>query len=226
MTTIRAVLFDLDGTLLDTAPDLVHALNQLREQQDLPPLAAETVKPIISMGSNAMLKLAFGISENDINFNKLKNEFLAFYYQHIADATTFFPGVEHVLTQLEQQRIPWGIVTNKHTKYTNALLTALHLDWRPACVISGDSLPSCKPDPAPLLHACELLEHTPKHCLYVGDAIGDVTASKAAGIKSLVALYGYINQHDDPYAWQADGYINQPLEILDWLAKYPQTELS
>lgn len=131
--------------------------------------------------------------------------------------TQFFPNVEKVLAHLENQQIPWGIVTNKLTRHAQPLLKALNMETRPGCLVCGDTLAKAKPDPLPILHACELLQQDPAHCIYVGDAATDVTASKAAGMKSLVAMYGYIHEEDDPYLWEADGYIQEPLELIQWL---------
>lgn len=212
-----AVLFDLDGTLLDTVPDLVYALNQVRKQESLHELSIENIRPIANLGSRPMIKLAFGLEECDPRFQHMREQFLNTYEKHLADSTRLFPNVEKILSLLEQKKIPWGIVTNKLTRHTTALLKALSMDHRPGCVICGDSLAKAKPDPLPILHACELLGQKPQDCLYVGDAATDVMASKAAGTKSLVALYGYIQQEEDPLTWKADGYIQDPMEIIDWI---------
>jgi len=217
MKTIRAVLFDLDGTLLDTVPDLVYALNQTRLMESLPPLPISAIRPIANLGSKMMIKTAFGIEECDPRFNRMREHFLQFYEKHLADATQFFPNVEKVLAHLEKNRIPWGIVTNKLKRHALPLLKALHIE--PACIICGDSLAKAKPDPEPIRYACELLKHPPSDCLYVGDAMTDVMASKAAGTKSLVALYGYIQHDQDPLSWGADGYIGEPMELIEWLLR-------
>lgn len=218
MKNVKAVLFDLDGTILDTAPDLVFAINLLRKEHNLPPLPYELIRPIVSLGSKTMVKLALNIEESHPDFAKLRTYFLDLYQKHLADSmTTFFPNMENVLQYLDQNEIPWGIVTNKLTRHTQALLKSLRLDHRPACVICGDSLSTFKPDPAPILHACQLLKQRPTDCLYVGDSETDVIASKAAGTKSLVALYGYIGQEENPYAWNADGYVKDPIDIITWL---------
>ncbi len=217
MTSFRGVLFDLDGTLLDTAPDLVYAFNQLRHDHDLPAMSLAELRPIISLGSKIMIKRLLGIDENSPHFNALREKFLAVYEEHLADSTQFFPGIEEVLSHLDETQMPWGIVTNKLTRHTSALLKALRIDHRPICVICGDSLPTFKPDPAPILYACQLLQQDPKTCLYIGDSLTDVTASKAAGTASLVALYGYIGEEENPIAWAADGYIQQPIEIMKWI---------
>lgn len=220
MSTIKAVLFDLDGTLLDTVPDLVYALNRLRLENDLPEMPLEKIKPLVSLGSRAMVREALSISETDSRFSQLREHFLALYEHHLADSTRFFPNIERVLEHLDQNGIHWGIVTNKLTRHTLALLKALQFDHRPGCIICGDSLPTYKPDPEPIRYACELLNQPPNACLYVGDAATDVIASKAAGTRSLVALYGYIHAHEDPFSWNADGYIKQPVEIIDWLSRF------
>ncbi len=219
MHPIRAVLFDLDGTILDTAPDLIYSLNQLREEHHLPALPLSTVRSLAGLGSKHLIKHSFGIDENNSSFNGLRERFLALYEQHLADATQLFPHIEKVLTHLDQHHFPWGIVTNKLTLHTTALLKAMNLDHRPACVVCGDSLPTYKPDPGPILYACQLLKTDPKHCIYVGDTSIDVRASKAAGTKSLVVLYGYRHENEDPYTWQADGYVNEPDEIIDWILR-------
>jgi phosphoglycolate phosphatase len=220
MNAIRGVLFDLDGTLLDTVPDLVYALNQIRIAESLPELPVSDIRPIPNLGSKAMVKIAFGIEECDPRFKRMREQFLSFYEKHLADSTQFFPNVENVLTHLDEKNIPWGIVTNKLTRHALPLLKALGFDHRPGCIICGDSLATAKPDPAPIRYACELLQLEPRDCLYVGDAITDVIASKAAGTKSLVALYGYIQTDDDPLLWEADGYIQEPLQLINWLAEF------
>lgn len=217
MTPIKAVLFDLDGTLIDTAPDLTYALNQLRQEQRMPELPISTIRCIANLGSKAMLKQAFDMEESNPAYPALRQKFFTLYQKHILDSTQLFPNVEKVLAYLDERNIPWGIVTNKLTKHAKELLSGLGLIRRTDCLICGDTLAKSKPDPLPILHACNMLGVKPKDCLYVGDAVTDVIASKAAGTKSLVALYGYIHHDDDPRTWQADGYVNEPIEIIEWL---------
>ena len=212
---IESVLFDLDGTLLDTAPDLVYALNQLRLKYALEELPFEQVRSQVGYGSKTLLKLAFEVEE--AQYKTLADEFLKIYQLHLLKSTKLFPKMEEVLHHLDKKNIPWGIVTNRPTRFTGVLLDALNLSQRTDCVICGDSLPKQKPDPYPIMHACSLIKADVKKCLYVGDMKTDVLASKAAGAKSLVALYGYIGNEDNPYSWEADGYIEKPIEILDWL---------
>jgi len=221
MSEIQAVLFDLDGTLLDTAPDLLYALNQIRQSYAMPELPLSSIRPIANLGSKAMLKLAFNVEETDPLFNTLRERFLSVYEKHIANATQLFPHIEKVLSYLEERNIPWGVVTNKLTVHATRLLKMLHLSQRMNCLICGDTYARCKPDPLPIVQACEQLKIAPQQCVYIGDALTDVIASKAAETKSLVALYGYIHESEDPFAWQADGYIREPLEIIDWLQQYP-----
>lgn len=217
MQPIKGVLFDLDGTLLDTAPDLVYALNTLRQSCNMPDIPLATLRPFISLGSKAMIRHILGIEETHPQFAALREQFLDIYEQNIANSTQLFPHVEAVLRYLDEKNIPWGIVTNKLTRHTSELLKRLELKHKPLCVICGDSLSTYKPDPQPILHACKLLHRDPSECIYVGDALTDVTASKAAGTKSLVALYGYIGSHEDPFSWQADGYLKDASELLNWL---------
>lgn len=219
MKPIKAVLFDLDGTLVDTAPDLLRVLNQFRAEFQLPELALQAFRSMVSFGSKIMLTKTLGIEESHPNFKALRERFLDLYQTHLADSTELFPEVDQVLTSLEEKNIPWGIVTNKLTRHTVELLKALEMEHRPACVVCGDTLSTYKPDPQPILHACDMLKHSPDSCLYVGDSLTDVVASKAAGTACLVALYGYIGLGEDPYTWQADGYIKQPIELLDYLRK-------
>jgi 2-phosphoglycolate phosphatase len=214
---IQAVLFDLDGTLLDTAPDLVTALNQMRAAESLPPMPLSEIRQIANLGSKAMIKLALGMEECDPRFKRMREHFFHLYEKHLADATQFFPQVERLLTTLDEQSIRWGIVTNKLTRHAEPLLKALKFDHRPACLVCGDSVAKGKPDPLPIKHACELLKVLPENCIYVGDAASDVVASKAAGVLSIVALYGYIHADDDPKLWNADGYIDEPMQVVKWL---------
>lgn len=212
--TIKAILFDLDGTLLDTVPDLLHTLNLMRLAQGMDELHVSQIRPYVNSGSKTLLSIGLNKAATS-DFSLLREKFFELYEHHLGKHSHFFPDMDPLLNQLEHRGIPWGIVTNKITQHTQLLLAALKIDHRPACVICGDTLSTSKPNPEPILHACSLLKHDPQQCLFIGDDAVDVLASKAAGTKSLVALYGYI--HEDPYTWDADGYINNPLEILDWL---------
>jgi len=214
---IECVLFDLDGTLLDTAPDLVYALNLIRLERSLPEIPVSLIRSIANLGSKAMLRAGLDIDDAHPELPMLREQFLAHYHQNIANNTRYFPHVDKVLQYLDNKYIPWGIVTNKPGKLTDHLLKTLRIAHRPRCVVSGDTLSRAKPHPDTILHACRTLQINPASCLYVGDAATDITASKAAGTRSLVALYGYINSKDDPFSWKADGYVHEPMEIIDWL---------
>jgi phosphoglycolate phosphatase len=219
MNIPQAVLFDLDGTLLDTVPDLVYSLNLLRQDQGLSDIPVSSIRGIANLGSRAMIKCAFDIKDNDPQLPALREKFLDLYHQHPANFTQFFPNIDKVLQHLNHRDIPWGIVTNKPTRHTDVLLKALKIDHLPHCIVCGDSLSKAKPHPEPILHACKQLNIHPNECLFVGDAATDVQARKAAGTRSLVALYGYIAMTDDPYSWKADGYVHEPIEIIEWLEK-------
>jgi N-acetyl-D-muramate 6-phosphate phosphatase len=211
-----AVLFDLDGTLLDTAPDMIAALNQVRVEQGFAPLDYALARTQVSHGSTGMMKLAFPELDGEA-FERLRAHFLSLYDQRIARETTPFPGFDRVLGRLEDEGMPWGIVTNKPAFLTDPLLRALNLDRRAASVVSGDTLPQRKPHPAPLLHACAQIGLSPRRCVYVGDAERDVVSARAAGMPVLVASYGYLGPRDDPASWAPDAFIDAPDGLLDWL---------
>ena len=217
MKLINAVLFDLDGTLLDTANDLGLALNHLLQEEQLPPIPFESIRPMAGAGCRGLLKLGMGIEPEDKRYSSLCERLFALYQHYLLVTTHFFPGIEDTLAFLQKNAIPWGIVTNKPAIYTDQLIKHLQLDKRTSCVISGDTLPNRKPHPEPILHACRILQQDPKHCLYVGDSNIDIQACKAAGSPSLAALYGYIPHGEDPLIWGADGYINHPSEIIRWI---------
>ncbi|HEU4531888.1 MAG TPA: phosphoglycolate phosphatase, partial [Steroidobacteraceae bacterium] len=188
---IRAVLLDLDGTLLDTAPDMANALNLLRRERGVPVLSYEAIRPHVSHGAAAMIRLGFPDAPDD-EVVDLRGRFLELYREHLAGGTRLFDGFESVLATLEGRGVPWGIVTNKPAFLTEPLLAALGLEKRAACVVSGDTVAQRKPHPAPMLHAAKLIAHEPAHCLYVGDAQRDVQAARAAGMRVVVALFGYL----------------------------------
>ena len=214
---IKAVLFDLDGTLLDTAADLGKAINSLLLEYKRTPFDAQTVRTTAGMGAKAWIKMGFNIDESDPLYAELIQKLLAYYQLFLKETTKFFLGMEEVLAYLAKNNIPWGIVTNKPEKFTQQHVANLDLLKNAVCVISGDTLSKCKPDPEPVIHACKLLKTAPENCLFVGDSIVDIQASNAAGAVSLAALYGYIPSTEDPLTWGAKGYIKDPLEILDWI---------
>jgi len=215
--SIQTVLFDLDGTLLDTAPDLAFALNTVLKEQQREPLPLAQVRPWVSKGGIVMIKNGFQITEHDPNFESLRQRFLTIYANNIAKQTHLFAGMAEVLDTLEKRGIQWGIVTNKSSWLTLPLLEQLNLQNRSVCNISGDTLPQRKPHPAPLLHACQLARSTPQQCVYVGDALNDIVAGIRAGMRTLLALYGYIAAEETPAEWGATGILEQPLDLLKWL---------
>jgi len=218
MNAIKGVLFDLDGTLLDTIDDLLIAFNRLRCEHQLPDIAKDIFRNYISHGARMMVKEGFGITEDSIHFESLKQRFLDFYEQQNAEHTRFFPNMENVLHALETTTIPWGIVTNKHTKPTQQLLASLQIAHRPKAVVCGDTLSKAKPHPDPILHALKQMNVAPEHCLYVGDALTDALASQAAGTRMIVALYGYIEVCDNPMNWPAEAYIKDPMDLMKWIS--------
>lgn len=211
------VLFDLDGTLLDTAPDLAGALNRLRGERGIAALPVERIRSTISQGSPGMLKVCFGLTPDDPLYAELNQRFLELYRAAIAVETALFPGMADVLAYLETFAIRWGVVTNKPGWLTEPLLKALNLWPRATCVVSGDTLTKRKPDPEPLLLACERAGAAPERSLYVGDAERDVLAGNRAGMRTLVAGFGYLSADDRPEDWGADGLLERPHDLFAWL---------
>lgn len=211
------ILFDLDGTLADTAPDLAAALNRLRQEDGLPALPLEHLRPHTSSGVRGMLGAGLSISPEDSRYPALQQRFLAYYEAAICVGTTLFPGVQELLTQLEQEHIPWGIVTNKRHRYTLPLLEQLALTQRAGCIISGDTAARPKPAPDPLLLAAQQLQLAASSCLYVGDDLRDIQAGHAAGMVTVAVRYGYLGISSPPEQWGAHHLINHPSEILSLL---------
>jgi len=214
--TLRAVLFDLDGTVLDTAPDMVGALNRLREEHSLAPLPFDAVRSAVSHGAARVVKTGFPDAD-DATALALQQRFLAIYRGALSHETRLFAGMDEVLEELAGWGLKSGIVTNKAAWLTEPLLAQLGLSTRFACVVSGDSLAERKPHPLPLQHAAALAGVRPDECIYVGDAQRDVQAAHAAAMPALVANYGYLRADEDSRDWGGDGYLNRPLDLLDWL---------
>jgi 2-phosphoglycolate phosphatase len=217
MMSFSAVLFDLDGTLVDTAPDLAFALNTLLEEQGQATLPYEDIRPVASHGSVALLKLGFGISPENGGFKSLQQRFIELYQHNIDRETVLFDGMEAVIDKLDTSNISWGIITNKPAFLTDPLVEKLGLAERAACVVSGDTTAHSKPHPAPMLHACNLIKHNPHDCLYIGDAKRDIEAGKNARMQTITARWGYLGENDKPENWQADAIIDHPREILEWI---------
>jgi phosphoglycolate phosphatase len=214
---IKTVLFDLDGTLLDTAPDLANALNAVLLANGHDAMSLDEIRPAVSHGGRALIELGFGIGPDHPGFEPRRLELLDYYEKNIAQHTSLFPGMEDVLQHIESRGLNWGVVTNKPGWLTDPLMAALDLDRRAACIVSGDTLKQSKPHPAPLLHACNLVDRRPGQCLYVGDAERDIQAGRNAGMPTLVAMFGYLMEADRPEEWGANALIHHPAEIIDWL---------
>ena len=214
---IKCVLFDLDGTLLDTAPDLLAALNAVLVSEGREPYTLAQARHTVSHGSIGMLELAFGLAQTEAEIASRREVFLDYYQANISRHSCFFDAMPDVLARLEADRIPWGIVTNKPEYLTFPLLDALNLLTRPRSIIGGDTLAVAKPHPEPLLLAAEQCGVTPQQCLYVGDAERDIVAGKNAGMKTLIAEWGYLNPNNAHHDWPADGSIANPADLLAWL---------
>lgn len=213
-----AILFDLDGTLIDTAPDMVAVLLEMMENEGRDPLPYEMARSFVSNGSAGLVHLGFpDISENE--HERLRLEFLDRYEQSVCVHSTVFAGLESLLDQFDDQRLPWGIVTNKPARMTKPLLSALGLSSRVACQISGDTIPERKPHPAPLLLACEQTGVAPARSVYIGDSSRDIEAGQAAGMFTVAAAYGYIPDDDDATAWNADQIAFDVQELTTMLQK-------
>ncbi len=217
MPDARTVLFDLDGTLVDTAPDMAAALNDLLREQGRAPLAYSRVRPHVSHGATALTRLGFEMDPDHPQFDQLRGRFLQHYQRRLCRETRVFDGIEDVLSYCETHGIRWGVVTNKPGYLTEPLLAQLDLVHRAACVVSGDTLTNRKPHPDPLLHGCRLASGSPERCIYVGDAARDVEAGRRAGMTTLVALFGYLGEADRPETWGADGLVRVPQDIIGWL---------
>jgi phosphoglycolate phosphatase len=218
---IQAVLFDLDGTLIDTAPDLASALNHVLAREGKQPLAFADIRPLVSYGANGLLELGFGAAIEASKQALLKAELIAYYKQNIAVKSALFNGLEPVLEKLEACNIPWGIVTNKPQHLTEPLLDALHLTTRASCVVSGDQVSNSKPHPESFYLACRQLAIAPSNCVTFGDAERDIRAGKLAGCKAVACEYGYIPASSNINSWQADAIVKSPAK----LAEYLQTQL-
>jgi len=215
---VRAVLFDLDGTLLDTAPDLCGALNELRLERGLGALPFEALRPYSSKGARGLIGQGFAHTEGEERA-ACTSRFLALYSNRLTRETCFFEEVPRLLDELERAGIRWGIVTNKATWLTEPLLEAMGLATRSHVVVCGDTLQERKPSPLPLLHAAKQLGVSPAECLYIGDAESDMRAADAAGMLPLAVRFGYIAEDDKPQEWPAHAWLDSPLQVLDWVRR-------
>ena len=202
---------------MDTAPDLGHALNLQLIRHGKQPLADPAIRPFASHGSRGLIGLGFGITPKDSNFINMRDEYLAIYDTVFTRSPVLLPGIADLLQTIETKGLKWGIVTNKPRRFTMPLIKRMGLHKRAACVVSGDDAPQPKPSPATLLMACEKVGVLPENCIYVGDAERDIQAGRAAGMKTVVALFGYIDVSDKPHDWGADALIEVPSELLEAL---------
>jgi phosphoglycolate phosphatase len=217
---LSCVLFDLDGTLVDTAPDLISCLNRALNVHGFAAAATEIVKPFISHGAMAMINASQPALDDELKADILET-MLSHYQNNIAEHTVFFAGIADTLAVIEARGLKWGVVTNKRERFTNPLMDALKLTERAACIVSGDTTANPKPHPEPMLAACKQADVDPKECVYIGDARHDITAGKNAQMKTLAALYGYINPGDAPETWGADALIESPEQISTWIGSLP-----
>lgn len=213
---IEAVLFDLDGTFADTAPDLARAVNAMRAARGLPPVALELTRPVTSTGARGMLRVGFDMSPQHADYAAMRAEFLEQYAENLCVETCLFPGMAELVEGIEARGMRWGIVTNKAERYARPLIDLLQLGTRCGCVVGGDTAGATKPSPEPLFAACRLLSIEPRVALYVGDDRRDIEAGRAAGMRTVAVRYGYLNG-SDPDTWDADIVVNTPQELLDHL---------
>ena len=222
MTTLarpKAVLFDLDGTLIDSAPDLGAAADKMRTDRGLPSLEYALYRPVAGSGARGMLHVAFGMTEAHADYEDFKNEFLNNYQQAMTVKTTVFSGVTDLLAVLQAMGLSWGVVTNKSQRFTIPLSQHMELFKTAGAVVSGDTTPHPKPHPAPLFEGARLLDLPPGDCWYVGDDERDIVAGKAAGMVTVAANYGYLGVETEVLHWGADFVIHHPMELVDLLPK-------
>jgi phosphoglycolate phosphatase len=216
---IRAVLFDLDGTLIDSAPDLGAAADKMRIDRGLPSLPYALYRPLAGAGARGMLKVAFDMTPDHPDFMAMREEFFANYEVAMTVRTYVFDGVEDVIEHIQRRQMPWGVVTNKMARFTDPLTQAMPLFASAAAIVSGDTTPHAKPHPAPLFEAANRLSVPPEACLYVGDDERDIVAGRAAGMVTVAASYGYLGEKTDISSWGADLYVDSPNKLLQWLAE-------
>jgi len=215
MHKINTVLFDLDGTLIDTAPDMASALNQLLKEESCETLAFDAIRPDVSNGSAALVQLGFPHVTDKTILSRLKNRYLEIYEQSLCVHSVLFPGMQKLLNTLDDRQIRWGVITNKPGWLTNPLMQQIGLSERASCIISGDTTKNRKPHPEPMYLACKQIHSHPQNCIYIGDASRDIQAGNNAGMTTVLANYGYISSAETPAEWGADFSVQNPDEIID-----------
>jgi len=213
-SNFTSVFFDLDGTLADTVPDLAAATNKMLIDRSLKPISLSELRPLASSGARGMIYRAFQLTPEDDQYENMRLEFLNNYEHAIHVHTTLFPCVEELLTTLENQNVPWGIVTNKHQRFTSVLMQSMGLDLRTKAIVSGDTTANAKPHPEPILYAAKLLNTDPSTSVYIGDDLRDIQAGRAAGMKTIAAAYGYCGNDEPAHDWQADFIAYQPKDLM------------
>ncbi len=215
-STVRLWLFDLDGTLVDTLPDLYAAVAEVCRMHDRPPPGLEQTRWVVSRGLRAMLELVWGPLSDPGSYGDLRQEFISYYRAHLSDHSHLMPGMTEVLEELSRRNQPWGVVTNKPAFLSHPLIDSLALATQPGVIVSGDTSSHAKPHPAPILDALSQTRAKPHEAVYIGDAETDMTAGRAAGVAVLVALWGYLAPTDHPESWHADGLLENPSALLTW----------
>ena len=215
--TVRAVLFDLDGTLIDSAPDLGAAVDKMRTDRGLASMPIATYRPMAGAGARGMLAIAFGMTPEHPDYEQMREEFFVNYEKRLTENTYAFDGVADLIAALNQRQLSWGVVTNKAKRFTVPLTRAMPLFASAQAVVSGDTTPHAKPHPAPLFEAARQLQLDPQHCIYVGDDERDIRAGLAAGMGTVAATYGYLGDHTDTKAWGAHASIDSPAQLLNLL---------
>jgi 2-phosphoglycolate phosphatase len=216
---VRAVLFDLDGTLIDSAPDLGAAADKMRLDRGLPSLPLDKYRPMAGAGARGMLGIAFGMTPDAPDYEAMREEFFVNYENAMTERTVIFEGVPALVASLLELGIAWGVVTNKSMRFTGPLTKQIPLFRSAGAIVGGDSTPHAKPHPEPLLEAARRLKVEPRQCIYVGDDERDIIAGRAAGMGTVAAAYGYLGSNADTYVWRADAHIANPLELLPLLKK-------
>ena len=219
MLDFKGLLFDLDGTLLDTAPDFITALNLQLALHNRPPLPDSAIRTSVTNGSIGLIQAGFNLDPEHSNFETLREEFLELYFDNLADRTALFEGLQQVLDECQSRHIPWGVVTNKPWRYTQSVMSQMGLMEAAATVICPDHVQETKPHPEPILLACSEIALPPEECIYVGDHIRDIQAGRSAGARNIAAAWGYIEEHENIDNWQADWVVEKSGQLHSLLFK-------